>query len=322
MPTTAEACEELLKHLRAKVPVDQRKMLNGSFWDVMERILQGKQTKNLRKSLHHRVSKELRYLRDRTAVSDPLLPRLQWLIACHAVLAALQFSNNKQEAKIHHWVPASYVRRFSVDINAPATERRKGRVWELEVSGVGRRIVESQSFAHQPIGDSGFYTLASELFFSRIEGDASETVAGFQDGKYQRYQHLSAAAMMLVHEVRAPKSLPIKIFKRPTFRQIINDMGKRIDSLENLYVYFDQPNERLPFTTFRTIRRRELVNGQIAWYFPLAPHIAVIASERGLSYRKRAAVVKAGRAGAIAMARRNKDVALYGLTPEELQLSL
>lgn len=320
MPTTAEACEELLEHLRAKVPVDQRKMLNGSFWDVMDRILQGKQTKNLRKSLHHRVSKELRYLRDRTAVSDPLLPRLQWLIACHAVLAALQFSNNKHEAKIHHWVPASYVRRFSVDIDAPATERRKARVWELEVSGAGRQIVESQSFAHQPIGDSGFYTLASELFFSRIEGDASETVAGVQDGKYQRYQHLSAAAMMLVHEVRAPKSLPIKIFKRPTFRQVINDMGKRIDSLENLYVYFDQPNERLPFTTFRTIRRRELVNGQMAWYFPLAPHIAVIASERGLSYRKRAAVVKAGRAGAIALARRNKYVPLYGFAPEELHL--
>lgn len=267
------------------------------------------------------LTRELRELRTTMKNSDSILPRLQWYIACQALGAALQSRKEKAPAKIQHWVPNSYIRRFAVPLEPPMTARAMPRLWELSVSSNKRRIVMSSEFAHKPIEGKGFYAKESEVFFSRIEGGLCETVMQLQQGEHNRFQVITAAAMMLIHEVRAPQTAPVTQFKKRTFHETVNAVGKMIDSLPELHVYFEEPDEKLPFTTFRTIRKRQLHDGQIAWYFPAAPHIAVTASERKLSRKKREAIVKAGRAGAIAMARRNDGVTLYGLTIEELQPS-
>ena len=233
------------------------------------------------------------------------------LLFAHLV-GSMAYRYTGPKPKIHHWLPVAYVKHFARGLNG------KGRAcsvyqltWESG-EGMERQVADSHFTHGVDATGSGFYHLAMENFFSRLEEGYGTEFQNQGVKTTDMFSLISFAAFFVVQSVRNPH--PEHQFTLRTIEGTVTALGAQLEALPPVTARAVEAPKGKPmtFTPYVPPRLRVLADGSLVMVFGLSSKGALTLSTRPLSVAAAQAAVADARRSMIAHARRSQT-AVFGV---------
>lgn len=236
------------------------------------------------------------------------------------VAVSYRYYHTPSIPKIHHWLPISYTRHFTGQVEPKKGLRnRRAEIQAITFTADGESIettVSDRHFAHGvDAAGNGFYHLNVEYFFGKIEAAAAEArdkmsvkVAG---GANESFFYAATAAFFIVQSVRNPHPKS-KQFSIRTLSGVIEALIEALNHVPAIYSSAPRVNVRLAFTPYVPARIRELANGNRIYSFPMSSNRAFVVSKHPISRRSARGQAQASNRAVIHQARKTSSM-IFGI---------
>lgn len=234
----------------------------------------------------------------------------------HSLAAAMAHRYTSNVPQVHHWVPYSYTVRF-----AHHKTKRACDVHALDFARSPEGLIGARSdrdFAHgKDEAGNGFYHLAVEQFFSRIEATSGSYFHGLAAPNSVPTAHglVAHMAFFLAQAVRNPHPKSHS-FARRDIEGIVEGLMAECGRLDRVFLTVRHSPARLAFTPYVPTRVHRSADGTETLYLPLSPSWALLASSRPLATGEGHRIVAGARLAVVKHARRTGGI-VFGVTHKQ-----